>query len=250
MIVTPHYPEKSHKNSANCHQTVIDNSCNCHTQSPFPVVNLKVRIDKATSIWRYDMATTWGSMMSAPGNIASGVIGGVGKAIKYTIYGAVICGLAVGLNQFASNAFGVDNWAAKGADWLGDNVGPYVMKVFNWLTSWLGVTPASESTIGTFIGGTARTVGAAGFLGPALDSAGAIGTIQGWANSIGSSVGGWIGPYPLSGGPGNIEANTRIANGVLAAGGTALATGVVAGKWQAAEEQRRAARAQAMQQLG
>ena len=133
---------------------------------------------------------TWGSMLKAPGNIAGNVTSGVGKAIKYTIYGAVICGLAVALNQFATNAFGIDNFAAKGVDWVGDNVGPYVMKLFNWLTSWLNVAAASEQAIGSFIGGTAAKVGEAATAtdAVALKSAGAIGTIQSWSNWMGETV--------------------------------------------------------------
>lgn len=193
---------------------------------------------------------TWGSMLKAPGNIVSGIASGTMKAVKYTIYGAVVCGLAVMLNQFASNAFGMENWAAKGVDWLGDTVGPMVSGVVNWLGSLVGLsTPTApllnSDTIGNLIGGTTRSVSATG----SLANSGTIGTLQGWANSIGETVGSWIGPYPLAQ-PGALAANTKVANAVLAAGGTAAVVGTTVGKWQAAEDQRRAQRAQALQQLG
>lgn len=185
------------------------------------------------------MATTWGKMMSAPGDIVSGAMNVTGKAIKYTIYGAVVCGIAVMLNQFAHNAFGIDNYASKAVEFIGDKLGG----AFEWAVNGIGslfkfkeiMTPG---TISGFIGTAATDSDVA---------TGAIKTVEGWATSVGTSVGGY---FTANGAKDTVvEANKATANAVLAAGGTAAVVGTTVGKWQAAEDQRRAARAQAMQQL-
>ena len=214
---------------------------------------------------------TWGSMLKAPGNIVSGVGSGIMKAVKYTIYGAVVCGIAVAVNQFASNAFGIENYAATAVDYIGSVFGWAVEGIVNsvgniFRTASPGATLQPLITPGTidkFIGGTATTISAEGALG----SQGAIGTVQGWANGIGSTIGnfftaretldlsratagGHTTQAAIDAATATVETNNTIANAALGVGGAAAAVGTTVGKWQAAEDQRRASRAQALQQLG
>jgi len=185
-------------------------------------------------------------MLKAPGNIVSGIASGTMNFLRYTVYGAAVCGLAVMLNQFASNAFGMENWAGKAVDAAVDTVSPFVVNTFNWLTNLVGIPAADPNVIKNFVGGVSDLpISARNVTGT-----GAIGTIQGWANGIAETVGGWIGVFS-GGNPANVlAANTKVANAVLAAGGTAAVVGTTVGKWQAMEDQRRASRAQALQQLG